>query len=422
MKHKETENNKNIIKIYYEFDKNEINALKNRAYLESKPFLTKSIQKEISKKELENLLGEDYFNQLAISAIAADIEKDALESLDVDVLVNPVINNVEINDDGAIVTLVGIQKPSIELFNYKEDLENEKFEVKDLEDLINAELESIQKSNVRLVPSEEPINEDNVLSLDMAVETDEGEVIDESKNVIVNMGEFNNSEIQKLGNISVEDFIGKNVEDQIKKSVENGKVNFVINQIYNEELPEIDDDFAAEVSEFDTLDEFKDSLKNDIIADQQKQYNEELDKKNLQELFSATKVDIDEEFLNGLAQTGQIYQYYVNHLFTPPFEQPFLLSDGYLIDEYSNNLQSLLLDTLLNDEEQIISNEDVNKTLEAILDNKEDDFGVDKQIALSLRNDHNSGRLSEEQLKKYLSLYLKRNKAGEILRSYTKEK
>ena len=84
-----------------------------------------------------------------------------------------------------------------------------------------------------------------------------------------------------------------------------------INSIKAEELPEIDDEFAKDVSEFDTLEEYKEDLKKTITERKQKQAETELKNKLLDQVVSASTMDmpkamVDEQcdqMINEYAQT-----------------------------------------------------------------------------------------------------------------------
>jgi len=71
-----------------------------------------------------------------------------------------------------------------------------------------------------------------------------------------------------------------------------------IKEIKAKELPELDDDFAQDVSEFDTLDEYKEDVKKKLAEKKEKQIKTEVENKAIEMIIEDAKMDIPEEMVD----------------------------------------------------------------------------------------------------------------------------
>ena len=190
---------------------------------------------------------------------------------------------------------------------------------------INNKLKEEQEKNKRLISVERPIEKGDIATIDF-----EGYI----DNVPFNGGKGTDFPLE-IGSHSFID----NFEDQLigKKVLDDVDVNVVFPENYGEkslagkhalfkvkikevqfkELPEINDEFASEVSEFETLDEYKKEIKNNILEKKEEEllakYKEEIIKK----ISDATKIDLADEAIENEID-GMIEQienrFYYQHL------------------------------------------------------------------------------------------------------------
>ena len=171
---------------------------------------------------------------------------------------------------------------------------------------VEKELKKEQEKNARFVDVERPAeNGDNVL-LDYAGTVD-GVAFDggsaENQTLTLGSGQFIPGFEEQLVGLSVGDEKDVNVTfpEQYHAEELAGKdaiFHCKIKKIQAKELPELDDDFAADVSEFDTLDEYKEDLRKKLVerreaAAKQARENEALDK-----LIEASVMDIPDPMVD----------------------------------------------------------------------------------------------------------------------------
>ena len=221
------------------------------------------------RKLIEAEYGSAVFYDDAANYVLSTEYDIAVKELDLDVVSKPTINITEIGKDIGIKFEVEVTvKPEVKLGQYK-GLEIEKVDSDISADAVDAELKRVQEQNSRLVAVE-----------DRAVK--EGDIVNISYDGAVDGNHFEGGQSDSydltIGSHTFIDtfedqIVGHNIGDKFDVNVtfpENyhsadlaGKaVVFAVEVkgINYKELPELNDEFAQDVSEFDTLDEYKASI------------------------------------------------------------------------------------------------------------------------------------------------------------------
>lgn len=220
---------------------------------------------------------EDAVNSLYNHNIAAVVEKTGLDVVDVE---NTEV--VEVNKDTGVKFKADIiTKPEVEISDYK-GIEAKKVTKAVTDDAVNAEIEKVRNRNARSVTVEDRA----AVNGDTAVIDFEGFL----DGVAFEGGKGEKFPLE-LGSGSFipgfeEQIVGKNIGDEFDVNVtfpehyqaENlaGKpavFKCKLHELKGKELPAVDDDFVKDVSEFDTLDEYK----ADIRSKLEKTANDEAD-------------------------------------------------------------------------------------------------------------------------------------------------
>ncbi len=228
---------------------------------------------KVPQTYVEKMYGPEIFYEEAANICMERSYPGALDECDLDVVSRPEIDvtQMEKGKDFIYTALVAV-KPEVTLGEYKGvEVEAQDTEVTD-ED-IQAELLNVQKQNSRTIPVE-----DRAAKMDDEVTIDFEGFVD---GVPFEGGKGENYQL-KLGSHSFIDtfedqIVGKNIGDEFDVNVTfpeeyqaedlAGKPALFkckLNGIKETELPELDDEFASEVSEFDTLDEYKEDLKKTL--------------------------------------------------------------------------------------------------------------------------------------------------------------
>lgn len=265
------EKENNNIKFTITFDAAEFDAATDKAYKQIRKNITiDGFRKgKAPRKMIENMYGEGIFVEEALNDLLEKNYSAALDEVGADVIAQPSIELGEVKKGEDVVVTVTVECfPEVEVKNYK-GLEIEKAETVIGDDEINAELEKVQKKQARM-------------------ETVEGRATQDGDSVIIDFngtidgeefkgGSAENFEL-KLGSGQFipgfeEQLIGKNTGDEVNVEVTfpedyhseelAGKPAVFATKIHEikvEILPEIDDELASDVSDYETLDEYKKHL------------------------------------------------------------------------------------------------------------------------------------------------------------------
>ena len=251
----------------------------------------------------EGVLYEEAFNTL-VPEVLVEIYKEK----ELDVVATPEIDLKEIGMGKDLVfTATCTVSPEFKLGTYKGiKLEKKEIPVKD-ED-INAELEKRQNQNARMV--EAPVGAELKVG-DTAVIDFEGFVDGvpfeggkaEGHSLEIGSGAFIPGFEDQLVGMKSEDEKDINVkfpDEYFSKDLAGKDATFKVklHEIKVKELPKLDDEFAKDISEFDTLDELKADIKEDLEAKNDKIAKQELEQAAIDAVVENTKIDIPEAMLN----------------------------------------------------------------------------------------------------------------------------
>ena len=222
------------------------------------------IKKQISKEALYAEAAEEIANE----ALVHGIDENKLE-----LVARPTLDIKEANDDKVVMAFNCVVSPEVTLGDYK-GLDIHKEEVEVTEEDINAEVERIQNRYADWVIREE----DEEAQLKDQVTID---FVGEKDGVAFEGGSGENYPLELGSGTFIPGFEEQLIGAEPEKEVE-VKVTFpedyhaedlkgkeavfkcTVHEIKAKELPELDDEFASEVSEFDTLDELKTDIKAKI--------------------------------------------------------------------------------------------------------------------------------------------------------------
>ena len=221
------------------------------------------------KHIIERMYGKGVFYNDAIDAVLPAAYEAAVKEADLDVVGQPDIDIVSIGDDGVTFKAVVAVKPQLDIDGYigiKAERKVKRVLKKDIEE----ELRRIQERNARTIEiTDRPAQMDDVVNIDYSGSVD-GVVFD---------GGTAQGQTLKLGSGQFipgfeEQIVGKNIGESFDVCVTfpteyhasdlAGKAAVFackLNGITVSELPALDDEFAKDVSEFDTLDEYRASIK-----------------------------------------------------------------------------------------------------------------------------------------------------------------
>ena len=228
------------------------------------------------RKIIEKMYGAEVFYEEAVNIVLPDAYEAAVAEQKLDVVGYPEVELEGVNAEGCTFKCTVPVYPEVKLGQYK-GLEAPKAEVKVMAADVNARLNEMADRNSRLVSVDRAAKKGDTANIDFegfagGVPFDGGK--GESHDLELGSGSFvPGFEDQVIGMKAGEE---KDIDITFPKDYQKdlaGKAvvfHVKVNEVKFKELPELDDDFAKDVSEFDTLKELKDDIKKQIEADRQK--------------------------------------------------------------------------------------------------------------------------------------------------------
>jgi trigger factor len=229
---------------------------------------------------IEKQFGEGVFYEDAVNEIIPGAYSDALDALELDPVAQPTIDVKEMNKEtGLVIEAVVTVKPEVEIENYK-GVEAKKFDAVVTDSDIDQEIEKIRDMNARLVTVDDrPVAEGDTLTIDYHGTVDgvafEGGTA-EGQQLVIGSGNFIPGFEEQL--------IGANLGDHVEVTVtfpetyhaeelaaKEAVFGVDIRTIRVKELPELDDEFAKDASEFDTLEALREDHKAKLTESLAKQ-------------------------------------------------------------------------------------------------------------------------------------------------------
>ncbi|MBR5468446.1 MAG: trigger factor [Firmicutes bacterium] len=217
------------------------------------------------RKVVEKMYGEEIFFNDAIDAILPDAYAEAVEAAGIAPVARPTVDITECSNEGFTAKVTVVVKPEVTVNEYK-GLKATKKAVVVTDEEIEAELNVLRDRNGRLVEVEgrkAELNDTANIDFEgfvdeVAFEGGKGESFD----LLLGSGQFiPGFEDQIVGHEVGEEFdVNVTFPEEYHATDLAGKAAVFktkLNSLKAKELPELDDEFAKDVSEFDTLDELK---------------------------------------------------------------------------------------------------------------------------------------------------------------------
>jgi len=270
---------------------------------------------------IEKMYGTGVFYEDAANELITEAYETAAKESELEIVAQPEIEvtQMEKGTDFIFTATVAI-KPEVTLGDYK-GIEVEKKEAEVSEEEITAEIDKAREANSRLITIEDRATEDGdtvIIDFDGYVDGKqfEGGYAEDYTLVLGSHSFIDNFEDQLVGKNLGED-VEVNVTfpeeyhvDELKGKPALFKVK--IKEIQKKELPELDDDFAQDVSDFDTLDEYKADVEKKILENKENQIKREQEDQIIEKIIENAQMEIPQQMIT--AQTRQMTQEFAQRL------------------------------------------------------------------------------------------------------------
>ena len=307
---------KNMAKLTVEVPAEEFEKAVQAAYMKQrKSIAVPGFRKgKVPRQMIEKMYGPEIFFDEAANIILPEAYSKAYDESGLDIVSTPVIDIVQIGKGQAFIFTAEVAvKPEVTLGEYK-GLKVEKISNRVTQKEIDAKLEEEQKKNARTISvTDRAVADGDDIVLDfegfvdgVAFEGGKGE----NYGLTIGSGQFIPGFEEQLVGVELEKEVDVNVTfpaeyHAAELAGKEAVFKCTVHEIKVKELPELDDDFAAEVSEFDTLDELKADIKAKIKEQKIAEGKRAQEDKAVETAVANATMEIPEAMLN--TQVKQMY-------------------------------------------------------------------------------------------------------------------
>ncbi len=419
---------KNMVKLTIEVPAEELEKAIDAAYKKQKnqisiPGFRKG---KVPRAMVEKMYGVEVFYEDAANTLMQQNYPSAVEESGVDIVSRPSIDVVQIEKGKPFIYTAEVAvRPEVTLGKYM-GVTVTKIDTSVSDDEVAEALEQQRNNNARTIS----VTDRPVAVGDTAVIDFEGFV----DGVAFEGGKGENHPLEIGSHTFIDNFedqlVGKNAGDEVEVNVtfpeqyqaadlagKPATFKVKINETKAKELPELDDEFAQDVSEFDTLAEYKESLKKNLEEKKENEAKRTKEDEAVQKIIDKSKMDIPEamidtqcetmieEFAQRIAQSGLSMDQYLQF--------SGLTVDGLkeqVRPEALSRIQaSLVLEQIAKDENIEVSDDDVKAEIEKMAAS----YGMEADKLKEYMGD-----AEKESMKKDLAI----NKAVELVMSNVKER
>ena len=370
---------KNMAKLTIEVSAEDLERAIQAAYMKEKgrislPGFRKG---KVPRKMVEKMYGAGIFYEDAANTLIQENYPQAVDESGVDIVSRPTIDVVQIETGKPFIFTAEVAvRPEVKLGAYK-GIEVTKTEISVTDEEVDAAVEKERGNNARTVTvTDRPVQSGDTAVIDFEGFVD-GEPFEGGK------GENHSLEIGSHSFIDTfeDQLIGKNSGDEVDVSVTfpekyqakelAGKpalFKVKIHEIKAKELPELDDEFAQDVSEFDTLEEYKADVRKNLTEQKQNEVKRAQEDEALQKIIDASEMEIPDamldtqcenmldEFAQRISQSGLSMEQYMQFSGLTPEK----LKDQVRPEALTRIKSSLVLEQIAKDENIEVTDEEID--------------------------------------------------------------
>ena len=299
---------KSMVELQFSIDAETFKSAVNAAFKrEGKKYAIPGFRKgKAPKAMIEKMYGADLFQYDAVNDLFPENYEAAVKEAGIEVVGRPDPEVVSMSEaDGAVLKVKVAVKPEVELGEYAGLTVNKDVQTVDEAD-VDAEIKRMQDRNGRLLTREGEAQNGDTVDIDFEGFVD-GVAFEGGKaehySLVLGSGSFiPGFEEQVVGHKAGEEFdVNVKFPEEYQAKELAGKdatLKIKLHEVQYKELPELDDDFAKDVSEYDTLDELKDSIRKNIAANHEKQADQKVENDLIDQIVAGMKADIPDAMID----------------------------------------------------------------------------------------------------------------------------
>ena len=335
---KKSESKKNVVELEVVLTKEEWNKEVQESYNRNKgKYAIEGFRKgKAPRKVIENMYGPNVFYDDAITEGFSKAYGKALdENKDLDPIDAPSLDVKSLDEKGIVIVAYIPVMPEVKMGAYKGlgiKVEAKKVTEKD----VKAELERVRNQHARLVEKHDVIAMGDIANIDFKGMMD---------GVAFDGGTAEGYDLEIGSHTFIEGFedqlIGAKAGDKVNVNVKfpenyqaeelKGKpavFECVVNSVKTKELPELNDAFASDISEFETMEEFKKHTKEHLEKHAEEHAKYEAENKIIEKIVSGMEVEIPE----------QLVEHELEHIMQDMEYR--LMYQGLRLEDYANYLNT----------------------------------------------------------------------------------
>ena len=370
---------KNMAKLTIEVAAEEVEKAIQAAYLKEKgkismPGFRKG---KVPRKMIEKMYGEAVFYEDAANTLIQENYPAAVEESGIDIVSRPTIDVVQIESGKPFIFTAEVAvRPEVKLGKYL-GVQVTKIDTSVSDEEVEAAVEKERNNNARTVT----VTDRPIANGDTAVIDFEGFV----DGVAFEGGKGENHPLEIGSHSFIDKLVGKNAGDEVEVNVtfpekyqaadlagKPAMFKVKIHEVKCKELPELNDEFAQDVSEFDTLEEYKADVKKHLEVEKENEAKKTKEDEAIQKIIDKSTMEIPEamietqcenmvnEFAQRLAQSGLSMEQYMQF-------------SGLTLDKLKEQVRpeaetriksSLVLEQIAKDEKIEITDEELDAEIE----------------------------------------------------------
>ena len=299
---------KSMVELQFSIDAETFKAAVNNAFKrEGKKYAIPGFRKgKAPRHMIEKMYGSDIFHYDAVNDLFPEAYEAAVKEAKIDVVGRPDPEVVSMSEaDGVVLKVKVAVKPEVELGEYAGlTVTKEAKNVNEAD--VDAEVKRMQDRNGRLLTREGAAENGDTVDIDFEGFVD-GKAFEGGKaehySLVLGSGSFiPGFEDQVVGHSAGEEFdVNVKFPEEYGAAELAGKdatFKIKLHEVKYKELPALDDDFAKDVSEYDTLDELKDSIRNNIKTNLDKQAEQKVENDLMDQVITNMKADIPDAMVD----------------------------------------------------------------------------------------------------------------------------
>ena len=314
---------KSMVELQFSIDAETFKAAVNNAFKrEGKKYAIPGFRKgKAPRHMIEKMYGSDIFHYDAVNDLFPEAYEAAVKEAKIDVVGRPDPEVVSMSEaDGVVLKVKVAVKPEVELGEYAGlTVTKEAKNVNEAD--VDAEVKRMQDRNGRLLTREGAAENGDTVDIDFEGFVD-GKAFEGGKaehySLVLGSGSFiPGFEDQVVGHSAGEEFdVNVKFPEEYGAAELAGKdatFKIKLHEVKYKELPALDDDFAKDVSEYDTLDELKDSIRNNVKTNLDKQAEQKVENDLMDQVIANMKADIPDAMVDSrIDELVQDFEYRIS--------------------------------------------------------------------------------------------------------------